>query len=153
MKKSAGILLYRIRNSEPEFFLVHYGGPFWAKKDLGAWTIPKGEIDENESAFDAAKREFKEETGFTLPATKFIPLTQVKQKAGKIIHAFAAEGDFDSSSLISNEVEIEWPPRSGKKILIPEVDKGEWFCETEAKRKINQAQVALIDECISLMNK
>jgi predicted NUDIX family NTP pyrophosphohydrolase len=143
--QSAGILLFRRKNDGVDFFLVHPGGPFWQKKDIGAWTIPKGEFDGNEEALEAAKREFREETGVTLSGN-FIELTPVKQKAGKLIYAWALEKDLDSTSITSNSFKIEWPPKSGRFREYPEVDKAEWFSEHEAKEKINPAQVGLVDE-------
>ena len=143
--QSAGILLFRRKNNSVEFFLVHPGGPFWQKKDVGAWTIPKGEFANNEEALEAAKREFKEETGVTLSGN-FIELTPVKQKAGKLIYAWALEKDLDSSSITSNSFKIEWPPKSGRFREFPEVDKAEWFSEHQAKMKINPAQVRLVEE-------
>ena len=144
-KKSAGILLYRIRNKLPEVFLVHPGGPFWANKDGGAWTIPKGEFDEDEDPLDAAKREFKEETG-TKISGEFIELNPIRQKSGKIVLAWAVEGDIEPTKIISNEFEMEWPPRSGKMKRFPEIDKASWFNLTEAKQKIIPAQSFLIEE-------
>lgn len=149
--KSAGILLYRKRNSGIEFFLVHPGGPFWAKKDLGAWSIPKGEYTEGEDALKAAQREFEEETGQPVSG-EFIALTPVKQKSGKIVQAWAVEGDIDEKNIRSNTFEMEWPPRSGKIKTFPEVDKGEWFDAGTAKEKINEKQTGLIDEVIGLIN-
>ena len=146
-KQSAGILMFRIRNKILEVFLVHPGGPFWQNKDAGAWSIPKGEFTSEENALDAAVREFKEETG-TEPSGNFIELTSVKQKSGKIVHAWAAEGDIDASVIHCNTFEIEWPPRSGKFKSFPEVDKGRWFEVKEAKQKINPSQLALVDELI-----
>src|SRR2546422_40260 len=125
-KKSAGILLYRIKNKNPEVFLVHPGGPFWAKKDLGAWSIPKGELSDNEAPLDAAKREFKEETGMDING-KFIELTPVTQKGGKLVYAFALEGEIDPDEIKCNTFEMEWPPRSGKKQEFPEIDRSGWF--------------------------
>src|SRR5262244_1231001 len=116
-KKSAGILLYRFQTSMLQVFLVHPGGPFWAKKD--EWMIPKGEFDDSEEPLDAAKREFFEETGFSLSGN-FLPLTPIKQAGGKMIYAFALEGDCDASAIHSNEFELEWPPKSGKRQLFPE---------------------------------
>lgn len=145
MKESAGILLYRFNNNYPEVLLVHPGGPYWAKKDLGVWTIPKGEFEENENPLDAACRELEEETGIRLQG-KFIELIPVKQKAGKIVHAWAVAGNFNPGDLKSNMFEIEWPPKSGKKKSFPEVDKAEWFDLHEAKSKINAGQVTLIEE-------
>ena len=146
-KRSAGILLYRTNNTHTEFFLVHPGGPFWQKKDEGAWTIPKGEFDDAEDGLAAAQREFEEETGVKLSG-KFTPLTTVKQKAGKTIHAWAAEGNLDPSTLVSNTFSLEWPPKSGKWKEYPEVDKGEWFNEQVARIKINPAQLGLIEEVL-----
>jgi predicted NUDIX family NTP pyrophosphohydrolase len=145
--QSAGILLYRVIDTHIEFFLVHPGGPFWQKKDLGAWTIPKGEFTAAENALAAAKREFEEETGLTLTGD-FIKLSPVKQKAGKLIHAWALEGDIDASSISSNTFNLEWPPKSGKWKEFPEVDKAEWFALDMAKEKINPAQASFIDELL-----
>lgn len=145
--QSAGILLYRRKSNRIEFFLVHPGGPFWQKKDNGAWSIPKGEFTDNEKALEAAKREFEEETGITLSGN-FIELTPIRQKAGKLIYAWALEGDVDASSILSNSFEIEWPPGSGLYKEFPEVDKAEWFGEEQAKEKINPAQVGLVVELL-----
>jgi predicted NUDIX family NTP pyrophosphohydrolase len=149
MLPSAGILLYKYINKVLLVFLIHPGGPFWAKKDVGAWSIPKGEFDVDEEPFLAAVREFKEETGQTPSIVNAIKLTPVRQKSGKIVHAWAVEGDVDAANIVSNEIEIEWPPRSGKKITIPEVDRGEWFSIEDAKEKINPAQVKIIDELVN----
>ncbi|MCD6193319.1 MAG: NUDIX domain-containing protein [Candidatus Aminicenantes bacterium] len=150
-KKSAGILLYRLKNKFFEVFLVHPGGPFWTKKDFGAWSIPKGEFTEDENPLDAAKREFQEELGINFTG-ELIPLTPIKQKSGKIVYAWASEGDIDPNQIKSNTFEIEWPPKSGKKQEFPEIDKGEWFNISDAKRKIIPSQLALIDELISKLN-
>ena len=152
MKKSAGILLYHIKKSVLEFFLVHYGGPFWVKKDEGSWSIPKGEFNDDEKPFDAALREFKEETGTELKAINPIELLPVKQKSGKIIYAWAIEDDIDASILVSNEFEMEWPPKSGKMKSFPEIDRGEWFGVEEAKKKINPAQVTFLNELLHQIN-
>ena len=144
-KKSAGILLYRIQNKYPEVFLVHPGGPFWEKKDDGAWSIPKGEFEDDEDPLYAAKREFEEETGLKISG-KFIQLEAVQQKSGKIVFAWAVEGDIDPATIKSNSFEIEWPPASGKMRSFPEIDKAEWFNLIEAKKKINSGQSALIRE-------
>src|SRR5271169_6649163 len=125
-KQSAGILLYRFNNKSLEIFLVHPGGPFWKNKDLGAWSIPKGELTEEEDPFNAARREFEEETG-TLPVGNFIKLTDIKQKNGKIISAWAIEGNIDHKNIRSNMFEMEWPPHSGKNENFPEIDKAGWF--------------------------
>jgi len=143
-KKSAGILAYKIENKILEVFLVHPGGPFWAKKDAGAWSIPKGEFDD-EDPLDAAKREFEEETGIRISGD-FLELTPVKQKSGKIVYAWAVEENLDPAKIKSNEFEIEWPPRSGNMKTFPEIDKGAWFNLTEAKKKILEAQSPLLDE-------
>ena len=144
-KKSAGILLYRTMNKKLEVFLVHPGGPFWAKKDIGAWSIPKGEFDDDEEPLAAAKREFKEETGVEISG-EFIQLASIKQKSGKIVYAWAVEGDIDPAKIKSNTFEIEWPPRSGKLQTFPEIDKAEWFNYIEAQKKIVLAQSPLIEE-------
>lgn len=155
MKKSAGLLLYRYRNEIPEFFLVHPGGPFWQKKDIGAWSIPKGEIEENEDELQAAIRETKEETGIyvEIAAENFIPLSEVKQNPGKIIHAWAAEIDFDAATIQSNLFPMEWPPKSGKKQSFPEVDKAGWFSFEEARKKILPGQTALLEELEKKLQK
>ena len=146
-KKSAGILLYKMEKTL-EIFLVHPGGPFWKNKDAGAWTIPKGEFGDEEKPFDAAKREFEEETGTKL-AGNFIALTPIKQKGGKVVYAWAIEGEISTSAMkCETIVEMEWPPKTGKIISFPEVDKGEWFTTEAAKQKINPSQAALIDELI-----
>lgn len=151
MRKSAGILLYRIREGEHQVFLVHPGGPFWKNKDTGAWSVPKGECEEGEDPFEAAKREFKEETGIEVEG-KFITLTPVKQKSGKLVMAWALRKDIDPSVLVSNTFDLEWPPRSGKWINIPEVDKGEWFTIEEARNKIIPGQVPVLDELYDRLN-
>ena len=146
-KQSAGILLYRSTDSEPEVFLVHPGGPFWKNKDEGAWTIPKGEFDDSEDPLLAAIREFKEETGFNIKG-EFIPLGSIQQKAGKTVYAWAIAGDIDETNIKSNFFEMEWPPKSGKKMSFPEIDKGGWFIPAEAQQKINATQSAFIDELL-----
>ena len=143
-KKSAGILLYRFTNKPLEVFLVHPGGPFWAKKDDGVWSIPKGEFEEEEP-LAAAKREFKEETGIEVSGN-FIQLGPIKQKTGKIVYAWAVEGHIEPGKIKSNSFEIEWPPKSGKMKNFPEIDKAAWFNLTEARTKINIGQIALIKE-------
>jgi predicted NUDIX family NTP pyrophosphohydrolase len=143
--RSAGILVYRRSDAGLEVFLVHPGGPFWAKKDLGAWSIPKGEFGEEEKPLAAALREFTEETGQTIGGD-FLTLTPAKQKSRKIVHAFAVEGDADAERIVSNEFEIEWPPRSGKIQRFPEVDRAAWFPLAEAKQRIHAGQMPLLDE-------
>jgi predicted NUDIX family NTP pyrophosphohydrolase len=151
-KKSAGILLYRFKNENLEVMLAHPGGPFWAKKDAGVWSIPKGEFEDDEEALVAAKREFEEELGKKVFAKKFIELTPVKSKSKKTIYAFAAEEDFDTTNITSNLCWVDWPPRSGKRIEIPEIDKAEWFNVETAKKKIIDYQLPLIDELITKIN-
>ena len=148
MRKSAGILLFRIKEQEPEVFLVHPGGPFWKGKDKGAWSIPKGEFDENEEAIEAAKREFREETGKSVTGN-LIQLHPVKQKGGKLVLAWALEGDIDADRIVSNTYKLEWPYKSGKFQNFPEVDKAGWFSISEAKEMINPAQMALIDDLLT----
>ncbi len=142
--KSAGILAYRKHRSEIEVLLVHPGGPFWRSKDLGAWSIPKGEYSQGEDAETTARREFAEELGRELTAS-LIPLGDIKQRGGKIVTAFAAAFDLDPASIRSNHFEIEWPPRSGKRQSFPEVDRAAWFPLDTARVKINQGQRALVD--------
>ncbi len=149
-KQSAGILLYRIRDGELQVMLVHPGGPFSKNKDLGAWSIPKGEFLPGQDPLETAKREFNEETGGTVKG-KFTELTPVRQAGGKLVYAFAVEGDFDVRKLESNTFPMEWPPKSGKVEQIPEVDRGEWFDLATARQKINAAQAAFIDELQSLL--
>lgn len=149
-KTSAGILMYRWKDKVPEVFLVHPGGPFWEKKDLGAWSIPKGLPDQEEDALAAALREFEEETGFKV-AGIFIPLTPVKVKSGKVIHAWAVEGDCDPAELSSNTFSMEWPPHSGRQAEFPEVDRAAWYDLEEAKKKINPGQMRLIEELEGLL--
>jgi len=144
-KQSAGILLYRLRD-EPEVLLVHPGGPFWAKKDAGAWSIPKGEFEQAEAALATAKREFEEETGQSLPPGTLLPLTPVTQSGGKTIYAWALEGSIDIANLKSNIFSMEWPPKSGKLREFPEVDRAEWFALPVARVKIIPGQLGLLDE-------
>jgi predicted NUDIX family NTP pyrophosphohydrolase len=144
-KQSAGILLYRVANKNLEVFLIHPGGPFWAKKDDGAWSIPKGEFEDDEEPLSAAKREFEEETGIKISG-EFIQLNPIKQKSGKIVYAWAVEGDIDPVKIKSNSFEIEWPPKSGKMKSFPEIDKAAWFNLSDALTKINVGQMSLIKE-------
>lgn len=144
-QRSAGLLLFRRRGAAIEVFLVHPGGPFWARKNLGAWSIPKGLLDQNEDALDAAKREYAEETGFTPPPGRFIPLGEFKQPSGKIVSAWAVEGDCDPAALQSNLCTVEWPPRSGRKIEVPEIDRGQWFILDDARRHILPGQCPILD--------
>src|ERR1700677_979233 len=143
-KRSAGLLMYRKRKGEIEVFVVHPGGPVWAKKDQGAWTLPKGEYEADEDPLVAAQREFQEETGF-FASGNFIELGSVRQKSGKIVIAWAFEGDCDPAQLVSNTCEIEWQPRSGKRMEIPEVDRGSWFGFAEARDYTRAEQGELLD--------
>jgi predicted NUDIX family NTP pyrophosphohydrolase len=143
-KRSAGLLMYRRRDGVLELFLVHPGGPFWAKKDLGAWTVPKGEYAEGEDPLAAARREFTEETGFTADGD-FIDLGTIKQASGKLVSVWAVEGDCDPENLRSNTCMIEWPPRTGRQMEIPEVDRGSWFSINEARQRILKSQAPVID--------
>jgi len=147
MKTSAGILLYRIQQQQLEVFLVHPGGPFWKNKDIGAWSIPKGEYTAEEEPLATAKREFKEETGQNIEGD-FIPLIPIQQKGGKHISAWAVQGNIDADHIVSNLITIPWPPRTGKFIEIPEVDQGKWFDTTTALTKINPAQASFIQQLI-----
>jgi predicted NUDIX family NTP pyrophosphohydrolase len=151
-KKSAGLLLYRKVGDSVEVFLVHPGGPFWAKKDEGAWSIPKGEFADGEEALDAAKREFQEETGFSVKG-RFEALEPVKQASGKIVYAWAIEGDIDSSVIRSNNFSMEWPPGSKKIREFPEVDRGGWFALAMARQKILTGQSPLLEELLRILNK
>lgn len=148
---SAGILPYRRGADSLEVLLVHPGGPFWAKKDEGAWSIPKGEVDGVEEAQVCALRELEEELGSSLGLTvqALVELGSVRQKAGKTVHCWAAETDFDPAELNSNSFLMEWPPRSGRQCEFPEVDRAEWFGPGEAKRKINAAQAVFIDRLLA----
>jgi len=148
---SAGILLHRGGERGTEVLLAHPGGPFWARKDLGAWSIPKGELDEGEDARAGALREFAEETGTHLPEGALEELGSVRQKSGKVVVAFAVEGDLDPATLRSNTFEAEWPPRSGRIQAFPEIDRAEWFDLDAAREKLNPAQAAFVDRLEELL--
>ena len=150
MKKSFGVLMYRLRDGKPEFLLVHPGGPFFKNKDVGVWTIPKGEGMADEEPLDSAIREFEEETGFR-PEGSFIPLEPIVQKGGKQVFCWAVAGEFDVKTLQSNVFPLVWPPRSGKTIMVPEVDKASWFSLEEARSKINERQAALLDQVLNII--
>lgn len=150
-KLSAGILLYRFRDGAIEVFLVHPGGPFWAKKDEGAWSIPKGEMEGQEDALTRARQEFREETGFVV-AGDFHPLSAIKQAGGKRVHAWTVEGNCDAAAIASNSFTLEWPPRSGKLREFPEVDRAGWFDLAQARRKINPAQTGFLDQLERLLS-
>ena len=149
-KTSAGILLYKKKDNELRVFLVHPGGPFFVKRDEGAWSVPKGELDEGEEPLATARREFEEETGCR-PEGTFVPLSPVTQKSGKIVLAWAVEGDCAAGTITSNTFPLEWPPKSGRMREFPEVDRAGWFTADEAKKKINPAQAALVDELVKTL--
>lgn len=136
--------MYRRSGESIEVFLIHPGGPFWAKKDLGVWSIPKGQYGNDESALDAARREFMEETGFEANG-EFIPLEPIKQKGGKVVSAWAVEGSIDAAAIVSNLFSMEWPPKSGRQTEFPEADRACWFSPDEARAKLNPAQAAFVD--------
>lgn len=150
-KRSAGILMYRRKNGL-EVFLVHPGGPFWEKKDRGAWTIPKGEYVAGEAALDAAQREFHEETGFTAEG-EFLELGTIRQLSGKVVSAWAVEGDCDPAKLVSNFCDVEWPPRSRRRIHIPEVDRGGWFSIPQAMERILESQREFLDRLGEILGR
>jgi predicted NUDIX family NTP pyrophosphohydrolase len=149
-KRSAGIILFRRNGREPEFLLVHPGGPFWAKKDAGAWSIPKGQIEAEEEPRACAVRELEEELGPApeLDPEQLIELGSIKQKAGKVVEAWAAEADFDPATLVSNTFSMEWPPRSGIQQEFPEVDRADWFDLATARKKILPAQAEFLDRLL-----
>jgi predicted NUDIX family NTP pyrophosphohydrolase len=144
-RNSAGILMYRRRQGIVEVLLAHPGGPFWARKDLGAWSIPKGEFEPDEDSLAAARREFEEETGLSVTG-EFIPLAPIKQSGGKIVHIWAVEGDCDASAIKSNTFMIEWPPRSGRQQEFPEIDRADWFSLDAAREKVTKGQRGFIEE-------
>jgi predicted NUDIX family NTP pyrophosphohydrolase len=144
-KVSAGLLMYRFNHGELQMLLVHPGGPFFQKKDAGAWSIPKGEVGPEEELLETAKREFHEEIG-AVTAGPLIALTPIKQKGGKTVHAWAFAGDCDATAIVCNTCSIEWPPHSGRQLVFPEIDRAEFFNVSVAKQKINPAQVPFIDE-------
>lgn len=150
-RRSAGILIYRRSVRGIELLLAHPGGPFWAHKDRGAWSIPKGEYEEGEDPLAAAKREFAEELGSAPPSRPFLDLGAIKQPSRKVIAAFAVEGEFDPATLTSNGFELEWPPRSGRKQTFPEVDRAQWFAPAEAREKIQPGQAPFIDRLLECL--
>jgi len=151
-KASAGLVMYRVRGAHLEVLLVHPGGPLWAKKDLGAWSIPKGEVSLEDDELSTAKREFEEETGLR-PQGEFLPLGKITQKSGKTVRAWAFAGDCDPAALRSNTFSMEWPPHSGKKQEFPEIDRAAFFSLAEAKEKINPAQIGLLEELAQRLSK
>ncbi len=150
-RRSAGILLHRGHGDAIEVLLVHPGGPAWSDRDLGAWSIPKGECADGEDPLDAARREFEEELGSAPPAGEAEDLGEIRQRSGKRVHGWALAGDLDVSTVFSNTFEFEWPPRSGRMIEIPEVDRAEWFGLEAAREKINAGQVPLLDRLEHLL--
>ena len=151
-KTSAGLLLYRVVDQRLQVFLAHPGGPLWAKKDLGAWSIPKGELDPGEDALAAARREFAEETGQQVTGD-FMPLTPLKQPGGKTVHAWAVEGECDPGAVRSNLFTMEWPPRSGRRQEFPEIDRAEWFSIEEAHEKILKGQAGFLAELVRKLGR
>lgn len=143
-KRSAGIVLYRMNNEVLEILLVHAGGPFWAKKDEGAWSLPKGEFTTDEEALAAAKREFSEELGAPVPEGEYLALGPIKQSGGKTVYAWAVQGDFDPATLKSNTFTMEWPPKSGQEQEFPEVDKAAWVPLAKAEEKLFKSQLSLL---------
>jgi predicted NUDIX family NTP pyrophosphohydrolase len=152
-RRSAGLLVHRKRGEAVEVLLVHPGGPMWAKRDLGAWSIPKGEYEPGEDALAAARREFEEELGTVPPDGPVTDLGDVKQKGGKIVSAWAVAGDLDVTEITSNTIEVQWPPRSGKMLEIPEVDRAAWFGLQAAREKINPAQAELLDRLAEILDR
>jgi predicted NUDIX family NTP pyrophosphohydrolase len=150
-KRSAGILLYRLSGGVPEVLLVHPGGPFWARRDAGAWSVPKGEYEDADDPLAAARREFEEETGTALETGELLELGDVKQKNGKVVSAWAAEGDLDPDAVHSNTFTMEWPPRSGRTAEFPEIDRAGWFGIDEAREKLNPAQAEFLDRLLELL--
>jgi predicted NUDIX family NTP pyrophosphohydrolase len=156
-KRSAGLLMFRRtdrelrKDRELEVFLVHPGGPLWSKKDLGAWSIPKGLYEEDETPLNAAKREFEEETGFH-PDGDYLELGDLRQPGGKIVTAWAFEGDCDPAQLVSNTFSMEWPPHSGRQIVAPEVDRGAWFTVPEARQRILIGQQPFLDRLVQKLS-
>ena len=151
-RTSAGLLLYRWRDGALEVFLVHPGGPFWARKDDGAWSIPKGEFAPGEDPLAAARREFAEETGLAVDG-EVRALAPIRQAGGKVVHAFALEGELDAGAIRSNSFTIEWPPRSGRLREFPEVDRAGWFALAEARRKILKSQLGLLEQLAQLQSR
>jgi predicted NUDIX family NTP pyrophosphohydrolase len=151
-RRSAGILLYRLTGEGPEVLLVHPGGPFWAKRDEGVWSIPKGEYGEDDDPLTAALREFEEETGTPLEPGELVELGSVKQKSGKVVVAWAIRGDLDADAIHSNTFAMEWPPRSGRTAEFPEVDRAGWFDPSAARRKLVEAQAAFVDRLLERLD-
>jgi predicted NUDIX family NTP pyrophosphohydrolase len=151
-RTSAGILLYRRRGSGIELLLAHPGGPFFSRRDEGYWTIPKGEVDPDEDLLSVARREFEEETGHGAPDGEPIPLGSIVQKGGKVVHAWALEGDLDPATSVSNTFELTWPPGSGRRESFPEIDRVAWFDPGEARRRVKPTQIPLMDRLEVALN-
>jgi predicted NUDIX family NTP pyrophosphohydrolase len=152
-RRSAGIVLYRVRSGALEVLLVHPGGPVWARRDAGAWSFPKGEYDAGDDPREAALREFEEETGTALPPGDLIDLGSVKQKGGKVVSAWAVEGDLDPNTVKSNTFRMQWPPRSGRWATFPEVDRAGWFRAEEAREKLVPAQAEFVDRLLGRLGR
>lgn len=151
-RRSAGILLYRLSGEVGvEVLLAHPGGPMWARRDAGAWTVPKGEIEKDEDPYEVARREFEEETAHRPPERDPLELGEIRQKGGKVVVAWALEGDLDPAEARSNTFPLAWPPGSGRWITIPEVDRVEWFSPDEARRRLNPTQVPFVDRLLSAL--
>ena len=148
-KLSAGLLLYRLVGDEVEVLVAHPGGPIWSRRDSGAWSLPKGAPDDHETdLLEAARREFEEETGHRPPEGPVVDLGEVRMRSGKVVHGYAAEGDLDPARITSMEVDVEWPPRSGRRITVPEIDRVAWCGPAEARRRLNPAQAAFVDRLL-----
>jgi predicted NUDIX family NTP pyrophosphohydrolase len=150
-RTSAGILLHRTSSGGPEVLIGHMGGPFWAKKDAGAWSLPKGEYGPGEDPFAVALREFEEELGTPVPAADFVPLGELRTTSSKVLTVWAAEGDLDASSAVSNTFELEWPPRSGRVQQFPEIDRAAWFSVEEAREKLVKGQVPFLERLVEAL--
>jgi predicted NUDIX family NTP pyrophosphohydrolase len=148
-RRSAGLLLYRRTDDAIELLVGHPGGPFWAARDDGAWSIPKGLVEDGEADLEVARREFREETGHEPPPGPPLPLGEVRLASGKTVVAWAAEGDLDPAAATSNEIDVEWPPRTGRRVRVPEVDRVAWVGPDDARRMLNRAQVAFVDRLLA----
>ncbi len=152
-KLSAGLLLYRRTDDEVEVLVAHPGGPIWSRRDAGAWSLPKGAANDHEELLDAARREFEEETGHQPPDTSPIDLGEVRMRSGKVVHAWGVEGDLDPRQIRSMTVEVEWPPKTGRRITVPEIDRVLWADPTEARRRLNPAQSVFVDRLLQALAK